>query len=308
LEENRFEVLANLKEDDSMGILSKDDKIQFLNSRPHIKGINQSARSVKTGGYKVLLIGDSHAKKCALDLRHNLDHSYEVCGFIKPGASSSEIIKTAEKEVSSLKQDDVVILWTGANDISRNNSKDALKNLSWFMSANDEVNVILINSLPRHDLMPTSCVNKEVNTFNRQLKKISKLHGNVKLLNVEVQREHFTRHGQHLNNNGKELVSLELSRLVKQCLKKESPAPIQMQWKEEKSDIHNKIVKNLEPVLDRDSLMQKNDHTGIIRNGKSLSHNIDQELHVKEVDRAHVCRTSSRHNKSNISRNKDFLW
>jgi hypothetical protein len=113
------------------------------------------------------------------------------------------------------------------------------------MSANDEVNMILINSLPRHDLMPTSCVNKEVNKFNRQLQKIVTLHGNVKPLNVEVQREHFTRHGQHLNNKGKELVTLELSKLVKQCLKKETLAPLQMQWKEEKSDIQIKLLKIL---------------------------------------------------------------
>jgi hypothetical protein len=201
-----------------------------------------------------------------------------------------------------------VISWTGANDISRNNSKEALKNLSYFMSANDKVNMILINSLPRHDLMPTSCVNKEVNKFNRQLMKIVKLHGNVKLLNVEVQRKHFTRHSQHLNSKGKELVSSELTKLVKQGLKKEILAPIQMQWKKDKSDIHNKIVKNLEPVLVRDSLMLNKEHTGIIRNEKSLSHNIDQEMHVKEVDRAYVCRTSNRQNKSTISRNKDFLW
>jgi hypothetical protein len=71
--QNRFEVLSNLKEDDSIGVLSKNDKIQILNSSSHVKGINQLARSAKTGDYKVLLIGDSHAKKCALDLRLNLD-------------------------------------------------------------------------------------------------------------------------------------------------------------------------------------------------------------------------------------------
>jgi hypothetical protein len=163
--QNRFEVLSNLKDDDSIGVLSKDDKTHILNSCSQVKGINQLARKVKTGDYKVLLIGDCHAKKCALDLRHNLNHNYEACGFIKPGALSSKIIKMAEKEVSSLKQEDVLILWTGANDISRNNSKEALKNLSYFMSANDEVNMILINSLPRHDLMPTPCVNKEVNNL-----------------------------------------------------------------------------------------------------------------------------------------------
>jgi hypothetical protein len=135
-----------------------------------------------------------------------------------------------------------VILLTGANDISKNNSKEALKHLSCFVSTNDEVNTILLNSLPKHDLMPTSCVNKEVNKFNRQLKKIVKFHGNLKLLNVEVQRKHFTRHGQHLNNKGKAFVSVELSKLVKECLKKETPVPIRMQRKEDKSVIHNKIV------------------------------------------------------------------
>jgi hypothetical protein len=65
----------------------------------------------------------------------------------------------------------VVILWAGANAISINNSKEALKNVSYFMNANKKVNIILINALPRHDLMPTSCVNNEVVKFNRQLKK-----------------------------------------------------------------------------------------------------------------------------------------
>jgi hypothetical protein len=55
-----------------------------------------------------------------------------------------------------------------------------------------------LNSLPRHDLKPTYCVNKEVDKFNRQLTKIFKLHGNVKFLDIEAQRKHFTKHGQLL--------------------------------------------------------------------------------------------------------------
>jgi hypothetical protein len=30
--QNRFEVISNLKDDDSIGVLSKDDKIKILNS------------------------------------------------------------------------------------------------------------------------------------------------------------------------------------------------------------------------------------------------------------------------------------
>jgi hypothetical protein len=76
------------------------------------------------------------------------------CGFIKPGARSNAIIKTAEEEVSSLKHKDVVILWGGSDDIVRNNTKEALKNLSNFMNSNKNVNTVLINPPPRHDHMP----------------------------------------------------------------------------------------------------------------------------------------------------------
>jgi hypothetical protein len=51
----------------------------------------------------------------------------------------------------------------------------------------------------------------------------------VKFLEVKLQREHFTKHGQHLNNSGKELVSLELAKLVEQLVNKKKTVPIEMQ-------------------------------------------------------------------------------
>jgi hypothetical protein len=54
----------------------------------------------------------------------------------------------------------------------------------------------------RHDLANTSCVNKEVIKFNRTLK-IIQLYPNNKLMEVKLYRQHFTRHGQHLNLLGK---------------------------------------------------------------------------------------------------------
>jgi hypothetical protein len=63
--------------------------------------------------------------------------------------------------------------------------------------------------------MPSSCVNNEVAKFNGQIKKSVKYYENVKFLGLKLQREHFTKHGQHLNNSGKELVSLELAATYK---------------------------------------------------------------------------------------------
>jgi hypothetical protein len=64
------------------------------------------------------------------------------------------------------------------------------------MNANKEVNIVLINS-HRRDLIPSSCVNKEVFKFNRQLRKIMKIHRNVKLVEIDLHRKHFIRHGKN---------------------------------------------------------------------------------------------------------------
>jgi U3 small nucleolar ribonucleoprotein component len=124
---NGYEVFSNLQEDESVNVTTKDTKTQNSNNCLQAKGNIQLVSRVEKEKHKELIMGDSHAKKCALELRHKLDHKSEVCGFIKPGTVTREIIRNAEKEVPTLKQEDVVILWTGANDISINNSKQALK-------------------------------------------------------------------------------------------------------------------------------------------------------------------------------------
>ena len=85
-----------------------------------------------------------------------------------------------------MKCDDFVVVWGGANDISKNNTKEALKLLSEFMTEHKELNVVLINSPHIHDLLPDSCVNYEVKKFNRQ--KIVKLQSKAKVLEVELDR------------------------------------------------------------------------------------------------------------------------
>jgi len=103
---------------------------------------------------------------------------------MKPGAQMNEITKTAREELKSLKSDDLVVVWGWANDISRNNTKEALKSLSEFVNENKELNIVLINSPRRHDLLPESSMNQEVTKFNRQVNKIMKLPSKVKVLQI----------------------------------------------------------------------------------------------------------------------------
>jgi lysophospholipase L1-like esterase len=178
----------------------------------------QIVKSSNLVKHKVLIIGDSHTRKCVSLVQENLDIDYRVSSFVKPGAQMNDITKSAKEEVKSLKSEDLVVIWGGANDISRNNTKKALKLMSEFVNENNELNIVIINSPYRHDLDFESCVNQEVTKFNRQLKKIMKLQSKVKVLELNLDRSHFTTHGLHMNSKGKELVSQKLALMVQHIL------------------------------------------------------------------------------------------
>ncbi|GFG36110.1 hypothetical protein Cfor_03752, partial [Coptotermes formosanus] len=101
---NKFELLSNLKvnESTSAPITEKEN----LNKSGYQKTTRktQLAKSGKKGKHKVLIIGDSHARKCVTNLQHNLGKNYKVTGFIKPGAQMREIINTAKEEISTVKK------------------------------------------------------------------------------------------------------------------------------------------------------------------------------------------------------------
>jgi len=190
---------------------------------------------------KIHIIGDSHVRNLATKLQDNLGEQYNISSFVKPTAPMSEITKMAKEEIKNLKGDDTLV-WGGANDISKNNSTRALKLLSEFIIEHKEINMVVINSPHRQDLLPNSCVNQEVNTFNRKLSKIMKLHPNAQVLEVELDRNHFTRHGLHLNSERKSQLSQKLSLLIQNFKTSNQEEPIPAPWRDPlETDINSEV-------------------------------------------------------------------
>jgi hypothetical protein len=96
-------------------------------------------------------------------------------------------------DIENLNKNDVIIFWGGTCEVSKNNSKKGLRQLVDFVKKNKHTNTVEMCVLHRHDLVYWSCVNKELEHF-----------GHVKVIKVESNREYFTRHGLHMNNEGKE--------------------------------------------------------------------------------------------------------
>jgi len=59
----------------------------------------------------------------------------------------------------------------------------------------------------RFDFGASSCVNKEVNAFNRKVNKIIRPYDHTSHLNLHMQREHFTKHGIYTNGSGTDWIS-----------------------------------------------------------------------------------------------------
>jgi len=124
------------------------------------------------------------------------------------------LVNSAKNKVKGLSKKDFVVICGGANDIGKKNSALALHQVMDFVATNTHTNIALITAPPRHDLMPSSCINSAVTTFNRKLKKLIKAHHHASLLEIVTNRDLYTNHGLHLNGQGKERLANQILSLI----------------------------------------------------------------------------------------------
>jgi len=215
---NRYNALHNLQNDLELPRHIQNHHIKNHHKKKNIflkqnKAISSPIRRKK----RILLIGDSHMRGCASELgKKNLGPEYEVTGTIMPRSRLQNVKKLARNEIAWFSNKDAVVIWGGSHDINRNETRKGLKYLNEFVNQRNNTNVIIEPVPHRHDLLVTSCINKEVQIFNRKLHKIMKNKDNVRILDHESVREDFTQHGLHLNATGKIKVVKMMSQNISQ--------------------------------------------------------------------------------------------
>jgi hypothetical protein len=127
---------------------------------------------VKSGKkqHKIVILGDSHVKGIATELKCNLNPDFKVTGIAKPGSTLVNIAKSSCSDTKTLKKTDVRVIWGGTNDIGKNETSAGVRAMYDLVKSLKHTNVIVINVPHRHDLSPSSCVNSEVQVFNRRMK------------------------------------------------------------------------------------------------------------------------------------------
>jgi len=130
----------------------------------------------------------SQVQGCSEKISDILGSSCNIIGIIKPNANIETITSSISlKDENLTKKKDVVIICGGTRDVA----KDDLRSLYEIAKHTSNTNVIVMCVPHRSDLQPSSCVNKEVESFNRKLQMTMKT---VHVCSVNTNRDHFTSH------------------------------------------------------------------------------------------------------------------
>jgi len=81
-----------------------------------------SSKSSYVKDHKVLIIGDSHARNCAANVKSDIRGNFKVQGPVKPGSGTDILVNSANCDIMSLSKSDVLIFCRGPNDVGKNNS------------------------------------------------------------------------------------------------------------------------------------------------------------------------------------------
>ena len=64
-----------------------------------------------------MILGDSHARNCSVNVQHNLKKSVVVQGLTKPGANIEQIVSPSPKIIVNFTKKDVI--WGGTQDVGK---------------------------------------------------------------------------------------------------------------------------------------------------------------------------------------------
>jgi hypothetical protein len=216
---------------------SKDSSMSIKQTSPQQQKMKQKTTKTSVSSScrrnKVLIIGDSHVRGLSEKIRNHLNIPLNVTGITKPNADAESITSPSHFVAENLTKKDLLIFYGGTRDISRNETSRGLKALTAFAHRTTYINVILLEAPHRHDLPPSSCVNTEVNRFNKRLHSLATNFNHVKVLSVPIERRFHTNHGLHLNKKGKDRIASNLIKEIRNLhLPDKSTPPIMLPWRD----------------------------------------------------------------------------
>ena len=171
----------------------------------------------------------------------------------------------------------------GSNDIDINCDKtsEVISKMVKFIQLFNNKKIIIMSIPYRHDLVENACTNLAIKKLNKKIKNITQRFRHVTIINLDINRIYFTRHGMHLNNRGKVKLAKEIANLIN------------------KSYLEENIDKSVITIKGRDEKYRSK------TSQKTAEQTPNNTL---ESNDKITYRISTRSKKPLITRNEDFLW
>jgi hypothetical protein len=84
-------------------------------SKRMVKVYNNKAGNKRN--HKLVIMGDSHSRGLAKEVKNHLSKNFEVIGLVKPGTGAEIIVNSAMSDIANLTKSDVVVFCGGSNDV-----------------------------------------------------------------------------------------------------------------------------------------------------------------------------------------------
>jgi hypothetical protein len=159
----------------------------------------------------------------------------------------------------------------------------------------------------RYDLIRNSCVNNEVEVFNRKLHKKLERFEKVEMIDVVSERNFYTKHGQHLNSGGKESMPQNTATTI-ECLLNRKVELISGKWynDEETDSQEHQDVQGMIGNIPEDEKSECSSTSGVL-----------DTLKVRDANKKCDCenildivkkKSPKRPRRQPVTRSKDCLW
>ena len=79
--------------------------------------IVSNRKMIEKKQHKVVVVGDSHTRGCAAEIKHLLNNKFEAFRMVNSGSGMEFIKDTARAKLDQLKKNGVVVVWGGAQMI-----------------------------------------------------------------------------------------------------------------------------------------------------------------------------------------------
>ena len=58
-----------------------------------------------------MIVGDSHTRGSASNIKHNLNNDFDLNGFVKPGADITTLTSSVTEDTKHLTLKDILVFW-----------------------------------------------------------------------------------------------------------------------------------------------------------------------------------------------------